>query len=111
MGNRAVVIVTDRDGDKICLYAHWGGTVLIDQVQTALRKYPGRWNDFAYINRIIFSEMIKNDIDSELGFGISCNDIDFDANQIIQIDLHQQTVTINHKNMSIKEFCDNPHSW
>jgi hypothetical protein len=72
MGNRSNIAIIDGDpekGGRIYLYGHWMGSVSIQHVRHGLRS--GRRYDSAYLARIIFSSMVRGDIDGELGFGIS----------------------------------------
>ena len=65
MGDRGNVKV-----DGVYLYTHDMGTSLPFVVKRALRK-QWRWDDSAYLARIIFCEMIKGREQDEFGFGIS----------------------------------------
>jgi hypothetical protein len=73
MGNRAQVHVYGYEGDvDVYLYTHWGAQELPMVVRNALKRVdsPHRFKDGSYIARIIFSEMIKDDIEGSTGFGI-----------------------------------------
>jgi hypothetical protein len=65
MGERGNIVV-----DGIWLYTHWSGDNIKVILQNALKK-KWRWQDSAYLTRIIFCEMIKDDIEGETGYGIS----------------------------------------
>jgi hypothetical protein len=72
MGDRGEVVLVESDSyTPIRLYTHWGASSLPYVVADALRRGTGRWNDPSYLNRIIFSEMIKGDVLGETGYGIS----------------------------------------
>lgn len=86
MGDRGNIIVDD----KIYLYTHWGGSALRQTLKDALIRGKGRWSDKPYLIRIIFSEMIKDDIEGDTGFGI---DYEMgDGGTEIYIDSAAQTV-------------------
>ena len=70
MGDRANVLVRDNYDDGVFLYTHWGGYNLPQLVQEALAREE-RWTDSSYLARIVFSAMVKDDIDGETGYGIS----------------------------------------
>lgn len=70
MGDRGNIVVIDNE-QKVFLYAHWKGCDLPDIAQRALNRGRGRWNDPAYLTRIIFCDMIGNDLKGESGYGIS----------------------------------------
>jgi len=74
VGDRAnVCVVMDHEGGysgSVYFYTHWHGAELPRLVQRALGRRQ-RWDDPAYLARIIFSEMIRDDVGGETGFGIS----------------------------------------
>ena len=61
---------------SVFIYSHWGGdddinnSPLAQQVRVALKRRE-RWSDESYLARIIFSEIIKDDIESDAGYGLS----------------------------------------
>jgi hypothetical protein len=73
MGNRANIEIKYQDGGSIFLYSHWDGVGVDDIVKRALSSKRGqnRLDDESYLARIIFSEMIKDDVLGEIGYGIS----------------------------------------
>lgn len=75
---------------KVYLYTHWGGSKIKQTLQKALARHQ-RWNDEAYLTRIIFCEMIGNDIDGETGYGISTSIQDNNHN-IIEVDVKNQKI-------------------
>jgi hypothetical protein len=90
MGDRANVKVTGA-GD-VFLYTHWYGSELPETLRTALARGIGRWNDPAYLARIIFCEMVKGHEMDSTGYGISgeCGDGD---DRVLTVDGVAQTVT------------------
>jgi len=52
-----------------------------------------RWNDPSYLSRMIFSRMIRNDIDGETNYGIMTNNV-CDAEQEIIVDCNRQEVIV-----------------
>ncbi|MFA6836965.1 MAG: hypothetical protein WCR04_11260 [Fibrobacteraceae bacterium] len=85
--------------DGIYLYSHWDSVQELEKVvKNALRRGVNRWNDRQYLNRIIFSEMIKNDILEETGYGLSTEI--WDGEEVITIDVEKQTVN----GISFKEY-------
>ena len=92
MGDRAnILIVSNGGADRVHLYSHWGGSELGDILKAAMIRGRPRWNDAAYLTRIIFCEMVKDDVLGETGFGISrlCGDGD---DRIYVVDVDKQTV-------------------
>ncbi len=106
MGDRANVKVVDGDS-TLFLYTHWGASDLPETLQTALARRQ-RWNDGAYLTRIIFQEMVGDDT-GETGFGISSTIGDGD-DRVLTVDVDKQTVTIFsqyaaiNKTVSFQEF-------
>lgn len=71
MGDRAnIVVLQGRDLPPVVLYTHWTGYSLPETLQAALAK-KWRWDDHAYLTRIIFDMMTEASHDEETGFGIS----------------------------------------
>lgn len=77
MGDRTTwAIVTDEETEKaIWLYSHNGGWSKLDDTRNALRAARPRWNDVSYCARIIVSQIIGDDWNSEYGFGLLAGDI------------------------------------
>lgn len=71
MGDRGNVVVQYDNGSEVFLYTHWGRSELKETVADALDRGRDRWNDDSYLARIIFSEMTRDYIEDETGFGIS----------------------------------------
>jgi hypothetical protein len=74
MGDGAQIILCEYPNNPerdIYLYAHWGGDELPKTLANALDRGRNRWDDPSYLNRIIFSEMIQEDVLGETGFGLS----------------------------------------
>jgi len=70
MGDRAHVKVIDGTNPPLYLYTHWGASTIVNDVHEVL-KVRKRWDDPAYLSRMIFDRMKKDSVDSVLGFGIS----------------------------------------
>ncbi|MDD3267107.1 MAG: hypothetical protein PHC75_08015 [Burkholderiales bacterium] len=80
----------------IYLYQHYDGYALYKIVQNAIIRGRDRWNDPEYLTRIIFSEMIKDYVMGETGYGIGTSehgDIEF----LITVDIDNQTIQENNK--------------
>ncbi len=78
MGDRRNIIVEFNDVNSVALYTHWSGSSMKETLARALDRGRGRWDDPTYLTRIIFSQMIADDNESdvieplmsETGFGI-----------------------------------------
>jgi hypothetical protein len=88
MGERNSIYLVN---DKIYLYAH-GDTreTLIQILKNALIRGKERWTDRHYLNRIIFSEMIKDKIEGLTGYGLS-SDVP-DGQVVLNVDVDKQEV-------------------
>lgn len=89
MGDRGNIIVKDR-GSQVFLYTHWGGYELPNVLKDALIRGEDRWNDGQYLARVIFCEMVKDDIEGTTGYGISS--VIGDGGKDITVDVDTQTV-------------------
>jgi hypothetical protein len=90
-GNIAV-----KEGKHIIyLYTHWGGSDLPETLKDALERGRKRWNDPAYLTRIIFCEMIMeaSRLTDTDGLGISCN-IQDNEHDLLVVVLYEQIVIV-----------------
>lgn len=72
MGDRGEVKVIQHSIDApVYLYTHWGATYLCQTVANALERGRSRWDDPPYLTRIIFSDMIEDEVGETTGYGIS----------------------------------------
>ena len=76
MGNRNSIVIQEQDAygvatNPLYLYSHWHGQELDQVVAKALHRGKSRRNDSAYLTRIIISDLLRDDIDGTIGFGIS----------------------------------------
>ena len=97
MGDRANIVLnygaTQKSGwpqPKIYLYTHSCGTELPVILAKALNRGRHCWNSKPYLARIIFSEMTKDEILKNDGYGISPYPID--GGKDIEVDMENQTV-------------------
>ena len=91
MGMRRNIRLDYGGSKRIYLYTHWGAEDLEDTLRDALIRGRSRWSDPAYLARIIFSEMIKDDVLNTLGYGLAPYVMD-DEFPTIEVDLRNQTV-------------------
>lgn len=108
MGNRANIRThqVKKDGlavNDIYFYAHWDGSTLPEILRTALVRGKDRWDDASYLNRIIFSEMIKNDWEETSGYGISTYLTD-NEHAIINVDTTNKIVKIGGNKWSFEDY-------
>lgn len=119
MGDRANVVMIDKaygTGETLetFFYTHWRGSELPYLVQTALRRKQ-RWNDPAYLGRIVFCTMLDDDdVRGETGFGIS-GQIGDNSYPLIVVDALMQVVRFEDPDTrlcllsySFEEYCALP---
>lgn len=74
MGDRANIVI-ENDGEcfkaPLFIYTHWRGYEIKSILRNTLERGRGRWSDPPYLARIIFSEMIKDSVLDENGYGLS----------------------------------------
>jgi len=92
MGDRAnLYIVPDGDPDEgIYFYTHYSGYRLNDALSAALDFGRSRWDDEAYLTRILASQIFKELHDDTLGGGISLSRTGGDGYPIIVVDIANQ---------------------
>jgi len=88
---RNVALKFDEEYNAIYFYTHWGAATLEDTLRNALKRGRERWDDPPYLARIIFSEMIQDEVMDTLGYGIAPYVMD-DEFPTIAVDLRQRTV-------------------
>lgn len=92
MGDRGNIVVSSQRDGTIHFYTHWSGSVLPQIVADGLRRGRARWTDEQYLNRILFCEMVRDDIDGETGYGISTQM--GDGGTEVYVDHDSQTVRL-----------------
>lgn len=103
MGDRGNIKMIYEDGKEIYFYTHWDGSELPQTLKNALARSKDRWNDEPYLSRIIFSEMIQNDVMGTTGYGISPYETD-NEHPIISVTPSKQTIEIGGKHWGFTEF-------
>ena len=105
MGVRANVRIISRSTGDVFLYTHWCGSELGEVLQRAMARGRGRWDDPAYLARIIFSEMTEGQEKATTGFGISsiCGD---GQGKVFKVNTDKQMITTpDGTKFSFESFC------
>ena len=76
MGDRIVYTIKQDKELSVNLYSHWGGHDRFINLAVALKAAEPRWNDMSYCTRIIVSQLIGDQWNSELGFGLWASNSD-----------------------------------
>lgn len=93
MSTRSQCKITSTDfSTPIYLYQHYDGYDLMSTVCNAIKKGDDRLDTPEYLTRIIFSNMIKNDIMGTTGYGIGTSQHG-DIEYLVEVNIDNQTVT------------------
>jgi len=95
MGDRAQVKIVGDSEHPVYLYTHWDGYEIKKVTANALNRGTSRWDDSEYLARIIFSEMIRDDIDGTTGYGISTVQHE-DIEVLVTVDCDCEEVSVEH---------------
>ena len=98
MGDRATFVFEQSDGNAIYLYGHWAGEGMMNNLATAIDKASVRWSDETYATRIAISQIIGDQWNQELSWGISTYFCDSE-HSVPVVNWTKQTVRLL------------PHSW
>ncbi len=95
MGDRANVFFPKRGSipeskNGVFLYTHWLGSELPVIVQNVLQR-KARWDDPAYLARMVFNAMTRGSEEEETGFGIS-SELQDNEHPIVVVDCYNQQV-------------------
>jgi hypothetical protein len=96
MGTRGNIRVHDGIPERgVVMYSHWDAdTVLPQAVAKGLARGESRWGDFTYLARIIFCDLIRDDINGIAGYGLAADLRDVDGNdRVLDVNCDDQTVT------------------
>jgi len=108
MGARTnyTIVTTKNPLQNINLYAHWDGDESVEILKAALGKALVRLGDPSYFVRILINALQSNH-DSETGYGIYVGKVDHEESyDYKEVNLINNTVTINDRTFSIKEFAE-----
>ena len=97
MGDRANFGFVQPNGETIVLYGHWAGHQMLGKLADAVIKARGRWNDPSYATRIVTSQLIGDEWNSETGWGLQVNEISDNEHKIAIIDWEQQTFSLHEE--------------
>ena len=89
MGDRGQVKIIQWDEKPVYLYSHYDGYRMDEIVENVLKRRK-RWDDGPYLSRMIFCEMVKDDVGGELGYGISSSECD----HYVSVNIHIKNETI-----------------
>jgi hypothetical protein len=94
MGARVnFVFKQDESGKNLTLYSHWGADTWEIDLAYALDKARSRWDDPSYGSRIVVSQLIGDQWQSETGFGLYVTEDTSDFwDEVVIVDFVNKTV-------------------
>ena len=94
MGDRFTFGVTDKGGDVLYLYSHWGGKMWDTQLKAALWEAGSHSRSSERANRIFMSQIVGASWDSKTGYAFSINNpTDTEYGYIPVVDFNNSTIT------------------
>lgn len=103
MGARTNFELKDSKG-SVWLYSHWGGDSKLTDLAAALEKAEPRWDDFSYAMRIVVSQLIGSDWDSETGFGLSSYESGEESYEPVCVDFTNKIVSSDDFSLTFQSF-------
>ena len=95
MGDRANFGLRQIDGNILFVYGHWAGYEMLSQFANALDACGARApHDEAYANRIIISQLVGEDWNGSLGWGVTINYMSDNEHRVPVYDFSDDTVTL-----------------
>lgn len=103
MGARTNFELKDANG-SVWLYSHWGGDSKMEDLANALEKAEPRWNDIPYGMRIVVSQLIGSEWDSEYGYGISSYQSGEESYEPVCVDFTNKIVSSDTFSLDFSSF-------
>jgi hypothetical protein len=94
MGNRVNFGFRQSNGETIVLYGHWAGDQMLAKLAAAVNKARPRWFDESYATRICISQLVGEDWDSEIGWGLHVNELGDNEHKIPIINWSEGTFSL-----------------
>ena len=97
MGNRANFGFTQSNGQTIVLYGHWAGDGMLEKLANAVDRARPRWTDESYATRIAISQLVGDDWNQELGWGLQVNSLSDNEHKIPVVNFSTQTFSLHEE--------------
>ena len=104
MGDRANFGFRDSKENIVFLYGHWAGYRMLENLANAVSAAEPRWSDEAYATRIAISHLIKDEWQSETGWGIYINQLGDNEHKVPIIDWKNKTFTLMEEDLETVVF-------
>lgn len=102
MGDRGNIVILRNSRPDLYFYTHWTGSALPEIVASGLKRGKDRWGDDPYLNRILFCELVKDDVLEDTGYGIDT--VMGDGGTELYVDHQKQTVEYEGESYSFERF-------
>lgn len=97
MGDRGQVKVLpaheNEYEDPVFLYTHGRAHELADKVREAVARGSSRWSDYEYLARVIFCEMVRDDLEGTTNYGIGTHEHG-DVWRVVEVDCAEEEVRV-----------------
>lgn len=103
MGDRANIHIVEEEGGNLYFYTHWSGYELPSILANALERGRDRWSDESYLSRIIFCEMVKDEIEENTGYGLSTYRGDYEYSDLV---VNMKDLTVTNRDGNVLSFDD-----
>lgn len=104
MGDRGNIVILRNSRPDLYFYTHWSGSDLPNIVANGLKRGEDRWGDDPYLNRVLFCELVKDDVLEETGYGIDT--VMGDGGTEVYVDHENQTVEFEDETYDFGSFVD-----
>ena len=97
MGDRANFGFRQSNGETIVLYGHWAGHGMLEKLASAVEAARDRWNDESYATRIAVSQLVGEDWNQGLSWGLLVNSIGDNEHKIPLINWSTGTFSLHEE--------------
>ena len=97
MGDRANFGFRQSNGETIVLYGHWAGHGMLEKLASAVEAARDRWNDESYATRIAVSQLVGEDWNQGLSWGLLVNSIGDNEHKIPLINWSTNTFSLHEE--------------
>jgi hypothetical protein len=105
MGSRTNFEIKDERG-SVWLYSHWGGDSKAQDLANAIAMAKPRWDDTPYGVRIVVSQLIGKNWDSETGYGLSTYESGEESYDPVSVDFTSKIVSYQGIDYTFENFVE-----